>query len=120
MAYKNVEDRRAASRRHYDANKSQYLDRNKQYRQQIQSYVREIKEETPCTDCRFHYPYYVMDFDHLEGKEQEISFLCATGRIGALKKELVKCEVVCSNCHRARTHKRLQAKDTISALSSAD
>ena len=117
MSYKDIEDRKAASKRHYAANKQKYLDRNKKYRAAIQTYIRGIKEALPCNDCGKNYPYYVMDFDHLERKENIISFLSASGRIGALKKEIEKCEIVCANCHRIRTHKRLQAS---SALSSVD
>ena len=106
MAYKNIEDQRLASRRHYIANKSKYLERNKKYRKDVQNFIRDIKESSPCIDCGVKYPYYVMDFDHLEDKEFGINFLSATGRIGALKKELEKCELVCSNCHRKRTHER--------------
>ncbi|OVE78575.1 hypothetical protein BVY00_02425 [bacterium G20] len=110
MAYKNIEDRKAASKRHYYANKLKYLERNQKYRKYIKDLVRDIKEKTPCADCGVNYPYYVMDFDHLENQEKSniISFFAQTGRVGALKLELAKCEVVCSNCHRARTHKRLE------------
>lgn len=110
MAYKNIEDRRAASKRHYYAHKERYISRNVDYRESIRDLLRTIKEENPCTDCKKFYPYYVMDFDHLEDKDQNISFLAATGRIGALKKEILKCEVVCANCHRIRTHLRAKAK----------
>ena len=112
MPYKNVEDRKAASQRHYRANKQKYLDRNSRYRIEIQDFVHSIKEASPCKDCGKSYPYYVMDFDHLDGytKVREINYLSSTGRIGALKKELVKCEVVCANCHRIRTHERQLAR----------
>ena len=103
-----MDDRRAASRRHYEANKQKYLERNTRYRNEINELVRKLKQESPCKDCGNSYPYYVMDFDHLDGytKVREINYLSSTGRIGALKKELVKCEVVCANCHRIRTHTR--------------
>lgn len=109
MAYKDIDDRKAASRRHYLANKQHYLERNARYRAEIQKYVQEIKESHPCSDCGIHYPYYVMDFDHLDAdlKIRDINYLSSTGRIGALKKEIVKCEVVCANCHRKRTHERM-------------
>lgn len=115
MAYRNIEDRKAASRRHYENNKQRYLDRNARYRNEIQCFVRNLKESSPCSDCKVLYPYYVMDFDHLDEslKVQNINFLSSTGRIGALKKEIVKCEVVCANCHRERTHRRrIASQDT--------
>ncbi|MGH7195645.1 MAG: hypothetical protein ACREGA_02595 [Candidatus Saccharimonadales bacterium] len=112
MAYKDSEDQKAASKRHYEANKQKYLERNKRYRDYISAYVRDIKESSPCKDCGIQYPYYVMDFDHIENKENIISFLAATGRVGALKREIKKCELVCSNCHRMRTHKRLSARSS--------
>lgn len=115
MAYKNIDDRRAASKRHYNANKAKYLERNKAYRQSIKEYIQNIKENTPCTDCGVKYEYYVMDFDHLRDKESDINFLMATGRIAAARKEIEKCELVCANCHRIRTHER-----SISARSSVD
>lgn len=108
MAYKNQDERKLASRRHYYANKQRYLDRNKAYRSNIKQYVQQLKESKPCNDCGVYYPYYVMDFDHIDGsiKENDINFLSNTGRIGALKTEITKCEVVCANCHRIRTYTR--------------
>ena len=117
MAYKDIEARKAASKRHYEANKQKYLERNKRYRMIIRDYIRNIKGTTPCSDCNRQYPFYVMDFDHLENKENAVSFLMSTGRIGALKREIKKCEIVCANCHRLRTHKRLEE---MSARSSVD
>ncbi len=107
MAYKNIEDQHAASKRHYYANKQSYLDKNKKYRDYIREYTRKLKEKSPCVDCGVKYPYYVMDFDHLEDKDSSIHYLAATGRIGALKKEILKCEIVCANCHRKRTQERM-------------
>jgi hypothetical protein len=72
----------------------------------IRNFVRKRKENVPCVDCGVKYPYYVMDFDHLEDKKFNISYLAATGRIGTLKMEIAKCEIVCANCHRKRTYER--------------
>ncbi len=112
MAYKDINDRKAASKRHYQANKQRYLERNTRYRAEIHNFVKEIKEKKPCKDCDVKYPYYVMDFDHLDEstKVKDINFLSSTGRIGTLKQEIVKCEVVCANCHRVRTHKRILSR----------
>lgn len=106
MAYKNIEDQRAASKRHYYNNKQSYLDKNKQYRLHIRKFIIDFKENVECVDCGVKYPYYVMDFDHLEDKKFNISYLAATGRIGKLKDEIAKCEIVCANCHRKRTYER--------------
>lgn len=107
MAYKNIKDRRAASRRHYKNNKEKYLLRNSIYRSKIKEFIKGLKESSPCTDCGAFYPSCVMDFDHVNGqKSAEINFLTSTGRIAALKSEIKKCEIVCSNCHRLRTFNR--------------
>lgn len=78
----------------------------------IRKFIQDKKESSACCDCGVNYPYYVMDFDHLEGAEKDdtINFLSSTGRIGAVKREMEKCELVCANCHRERTHQRRVAK----------
>lgn len=72
--------------------------------------VNEAKSK-PCADCGHKYPYYVMDFDHLPGTEKVdgISVMRANGRSRKLiLEEIAKCDVVCANCHRERTHQRRQ------------
>ena len=108
MAYKNIEDSRAAIRRHYYANKEKYLEKNRMRRQVIRQYVNDIKASSPCKDCGVSYPYYVMDFDHIGEKSNIVSQLVKTNNLSALKQEVEKCELVCSNCHRVRTFKRLK------------
>ncbi len=107
MAYKNIEESRAAIRRHYYANKEKYLEKNRRRREKLRSFVRQLKESAVCTDCKQKYPYYVMDFDHLENKEGLVSYFAKNLQEGALRRELEKCEIVCANCHRIRTFKRL-------------
>lgn len=109
MAYQNIEDSRAAIRRHYHLNKEKYLLKNKIKREKIRNYVKNLKSTTPCTDCQVQYPYYVMDFDHLEDKKGLISKIVNSGSMKALEVELKKCELVCANCHRIRSHSRLNS-----------
>ncbi|MCA9388776.1 hypothetical protein KC644_03380 [Candidatus Berkelbacteria bacterium] len=113
MAYKNVEDRRAAIRRHYHANKEKYLEKNRKRRAKLRKYIADIKSKTPCTDCKIQYPYYVMDFDHLSSKKGIISKVVASNNLKALKDEIAKCEIVCSNCHRKRTYSRLSPGSSV-------
>jgi hypothetical protein len=70
-------------------------------------YIRELKEKTPCLDCGIKYPYYVMDFDHVRGKKHaNVMELIPTLSKKKIDEEIAKCEIVCSNCHRVRTHMR--------------
>jgi len=70
-------------------------------------YIRSLKESTPCMDCGVKYPYYVMDFDHQHSKEFLISKAVDEGiSLDKIKKEIEKCHIVCSNCHRERTHNK--------------
>lgn len=68
-----------------------------------------LKESDPCMDCNTYYPHYVMDYDHRPGTEKVCnpSKLPDCGSLKAMMKELTKCDLVCSNCHRIRTHARL-------------
>src|SRR6266581_8569202 len=58
----------------------------------------------PCMDCGQVVPAHVMDFDHRDGKESEISVLVNTLSVRRLVAEMAKCDVVSANCHRIRTY----------------
>lgn len=67
-------------------------------------------KRAPCTDCGVSYPPYVMDFDHLgEDKTGEIGANIHRWGVKRIRREIAKCELVCSNCHRIRTHERRQS-----------
>lgn len=81
-----------------------------QKREQARLYLAEIREATPCADCDVNYPYFVMDFDHRVGEDKIAAVSVMVRRFaGSLEKiraEVAKCDIVCANCHRARTHYR--------------
>lgn len=108
MPYKDIADRRAASRRHYAANREAVIARAKDHnirnRLLLREFIRQAKD-VPCTDCSVRYPYYVMQFDHLNGKTFTIGML-SNRSLSAVEAEIAKCEVVCANCHAERTHVR--------------
>ena len=61
-------------------------------------------KDKKCADCRIKYPFYVMQFDHIFDKEFTISKARRMGlSINKIIEEVKKCEVVCANCHAART-----------------
>jgi hypothetical protein len=77
----------------------------------LAQYIRDLKEKSPCLDCKEYYPYYVMDFDHVRGKKQaNVMELIPTLSKKRIDQEIAKCEIVCSNCHRIRTHNRKSNK----------
>jgi len=55
------------------------------------------------------YPWFMLDFDHIKG-EKLFNLSEAVVDKTSMDKlicEMLKCEVVCANCHRIRTFSRL-------------
>jgi hypothetical protein len=78
-------------------------------RETTRDWVRDYRKNKGCKDCGTD-DFRVLEFDHLPEHEKE--FNVADGvAIGYGKekilKEMEKCEVVCANCHRIRTHQRI-------------
>jgi hypothetical protein len=107
MPWKDIEKQRAAIRRHYYANRDMYIKKALRRKKDIRLWLNSIKQSTPCKDCNTNYPYYVMDFDHIRDKSEEINRLINSCSMRKLRAEIAKCEVVCANCHRKRTYDRL-------------
>ncbi len=106
-----TECRRDYLRTQYAKNVRQYrmsaASRNDHQRRAVRRIIREAKDRE-CADCGVEYPFYVMDFDHRDRSEKlfNIGRDALRGRcsLDRLKDEIAKCDVVCANCHRARTH----------------
>lgn len=107
MPYKDLEKRREVYRKYYKENpkiKEALYKRKKRYGENNIAYIRSVKDK-PCADCGIKYPYYVMDLDHKFDKKFNFNTAYNQGRL-KLVEEVKKCDVVCSNCHRERTHQR--------------
>lgn len=72
-------------------------------------------KDRPCSDCGGRFPEYVMEFDHPPGTKDEkmrrrgvSSLVAGTTPIDVMVDAIKKCDLVCANCHRIRTHKRGQ------------
>jgi hypothetical protein len=105
---RSAEANRAAVKKHYDNNKEYYLQKNRAAQLRKVKFIQELKSSTPCTDCGKRYPYWVMDFDHLDGSSKDFNVSkMSTYGWARIQQEIDKCEIVCSNCHRERTHARL-------------
>ena len=102
---------RPRSKSHYISNKEYYKRRNINKRKLLRELTKNAKT-VPCADCGKQYPPWVMDFDHLPQfkKVNNIGVLVWSGATNKLKAEMKKCDIICANCHRERTHKRLLSK----------
>lgn len=68
-------------------------------------------KDVPCLDCGQRFPHYIMDFDHRPGEMKAFAISARNSMNASLDRliaEIAKCDVVCSNCHRERTHQRKQ------------
>jgi len=108
MAYKNKKDQLKAWRRWYQQNKGKARKQRKKITARNVSFVKRVKEMFPCTDCGCYYPAVVMDFDHVRGEKKYTIAAMVRGQfsLSRIQEEIRKCELVCSNCHRLRTHNR--------------
>ena len=109
MTYKDIGKQRAAQRRHYEKNKEWFRDRDRQKYELKRALIIESKNK-PCADCGLEYPPYVMDFDHRPDEEKLFNISTNGNKsVERVRQEIEKCDVVCANCHRERTHQRLMA-----------
>lgn len=100
------------AKKKYSENRDYYkkkaADRKRAVREKLHAVTRKLKE-APCPDCGRTYPAFVMDFDHVRGKKK-FSIGSAISSVSQsmenILREIKKCEAVCSNCHRIRTHSR--------------
>jgi hypothetical protein len=76
------------------------LNRNKEARH----YVFEFLKKHPCIDCG-ETNVLALEFDHTHSKKFDIgNALNSNVHITLLKKEMKKCVIRCSSCHRVKTH----------------
>ena len=58
-----------------------------------------------CIDCNGIFPLAVYDFHHLDPSQKDIPLgFLMNWNWGVQQKELDKCVLLCSNCHRVRHH----------------
>ena len=70
-------------------------------------------KQRPCADCGVSYPHYMMDFDHVTlPKLFVIGNSYVSRSLEEVANEIEKCDVVCANCHRARTWTRKNGDQT--------
>lgn len=96
-------------RKHYEENRAMYIAkasaRTNRILEERWKLMLEYLRDNPCVDCGESDPV-VLEFDHLQDKEFDISSGLRNRSWVSVLVELEKCEVVCGNCHRRRTSRR--------------
>ena len=90
--------KRESYHKHYEDNKERFQVRRKSYESNNKKYIQDIKS-CGCIVCG-EKDIACLDFHHLKDKEFNISNEIRNLSIENLKKEINKCIVLCSNCHR--------------------
>jgi hypothetical protein len=102
--------RKAYGREHYLANRQRYVDQARENKQRLMrertAYLLEHFATHPCSDCGETDPL-VLEFDHLRDKRFNVGSALPYRNWESILAEIEKCEVVCANCHRRRTGRRL-------------
>jgi hypothetical protein len=91
------------------ARANKHYKKHKENRSNIISWLEDKYTGVPCMDCDGVFDWVAMDFDHRP--EETKSFGLATKgtlvanpeNIAKIMKEVDKCDLICSNCHRVRT-----------------
>ena len=93
-------------KKHYLANKQAYAKKrrvnNRKYRTKGREFIYEYKKTYGCYFCKENEPC-CLDFHHKNPKNKTANISKMKGQakaIPAIKKEIKKCIVICSNCHR--------------------
>ena len=93
-----------------EGQKEKTKDRSSRSRTNRKRIIWEYKEKSGCVDCGEMYPSWMLDFDHKPGFEKigSPTDLVHKYSLEVAMEEIKKCDVVCPNCHRIRTHSRNQ------------
>lgn len=102
---KQKEYQKEYSKIHYLKNKNKYKARakvsNKKARKKNKHLVNTYKLNKGCSVCGYNKCYAALDFHHVDEKKENISIMARQSYSwNNIQKEIDKCIVICSNCHR--------------------
>jgi hypothetical protein len=101
--------RREYMRRRGDLHRQQSRRARDKRRAAAREYVIQILRTGACADCGLTDPA-VLEFDHVGPKWTEVGKLVREAyRLERIKAEIANCELVCANCHRRRTARRIRS-----------
>ena len=89
-------------KKYYQANKKTFIDNKDKRKKTIKKWIIDFKKDKGCIVCGENRPA-TLDFHHRNPDEKETEIMTAVKRgwsINRLQKEIDKCDIMCSNCHR--------------------
>src|SRR5262249_33117784 len=94
---------------YYQQHREAYVQRALRHKAKLRAFL-QVAKNAPCADCGGCFPPCVLDFDHREGEDKLFNVSALNHHrwvsIQQLETEIAKCDLVCANCHRERTHQR--------------
>lgn len=85
-----------------DRERKYSLERSRRRRQVLDL----VKTTAGCADCGYNENPVAMQFDHVNGSKVAAVGKMVTYSWSRIWEEIMKCDVVCSNCHDIRTDQR--------------
>ena len=86
----------------YQKNKEKVYTAKQERRNAVREWFNGLKGSLKCSKCPEDHPG-CLDFHHVDGSTKEYGVFSMVNRgcsIQTIEKELAKCVVLCSNCHR--------------------
>ena len=106
MPYKDKEKQKEKNReyqkKYYEQNKQYYIDKSAERKRKIREDFNEYKSTLKCSKCGEDH-IACLDFHHIDPSEKDFSIYQIKRYVWGkekIEKELQKCIVLCSNCHR--------------------
>lgn len=97
-----MKDRQSYQQKWYKRNRNYRIKQIRKRRSELAEWFRGLKTTLKCESCPETHPA-TLDFHHRDPKEKDLD-VTRTIRDGWAKerilKEIAKCKVLCSNCHR--------------------
>lgn len=72
----------------------------------FQKMTNDIKMASGCVDCGYRLHPWALQFDHIPDRGKKIMAVSKFTDPRKARKEMLKCEVRCANCHMIKTNER--------------
>ena len=107
----STRDQRPYNVNYYRGHRREEIERVTRRQQATLAFLRDLRR-VPCMDCCERFEPHQMDFDHRDPSVKSYNLTSAGAmlkRRDLLMGEVAKCDIVCANCHAARSY-RLQGE----------